>query len=61
MPAVFESRNPTYQGIEKRTLARRINNDRRESIRLDASETERRNILGRRNTDNDIWQEFRPR
>ncbi len=61
MPAVFESRDPTYQGIEKRTVVRRINSDRRESIRLDASETERRKIFGRRNTDHDIWQEFRPR
>jgi len=60
MPAVFESHDPTYQGLERRDCERRLNHDRRLSIRLNTTETERRHVAGRRKQDHDIWPDYRP-
>ena len=60
MPAIFKSQDPSYQGPERRLCERRGGSDRRESIRLDAAERERRQVFSRRGKDQDVWQDFRP-
>ena len=45
---MFEARNPTYQGPERRQAARRGVSDRREAVRFEPGKEDRRQLVGRR-------------
>ncbi|WLQ15517.1 hypothetical protein O5O45_06235 [Hahella aquimaris] len=48
MPANFTSRDLHYNGIDRRSGPRRINTDRRTSVRFEPGNPDRRQIAGRR-------------
>ncbi len=48
---MFEARNPSYQGPERRMHARRGDTDRRQIIRFEPEKHDRRQLAGRRQDD----------
>ncbi len=55
---MFEARNPTYRGPERRNRPRRGDSDRRQTIRFEPGTEDRRQIVGRRDDDvaAHVWQ-----
>lgn len=55
---MFEAKNPSYQGPERRGNSRRLGSDRRESIRFETDTADRRLAVGRREEDTtrDPWR-----
>ncbi|MFK7731250.1 MAG: hypothetical protein AB8B48_06475 [Pseudomonadales bacterium] len=55
---MFEARNPSYRGPERRGHPRRGASDRRQTIRFEPGNDDRRQIVGRREDDlaAHVWQ-----
>jgi len=55
---MFEAKNPSYHGPERRRIARRGDSDRRVSIRFEPGNDDRRRLNGRRIIDSvgRVWQ-----
>lgn len=55
---MFEARNPRYRGPERRNHPRRGVSDRRQTIRFEPGNDDRRQVLGRREEDltAHVWQ-----
>lgn len=54
---MFEAKNPSYHGPERRAIERRTDADRRESIRFEVNSLDRRQQHSRREEDStkDPW------
>ncbi len=55
MRSKFESRNTSFNGMERRMAQRRNTDDRRDNVRFDPSNQDRRNYRARRENDIDSW------